>query len=281
VTEIVHSNDPSQVLLRLTDTSCYAWYCDPTVVVFALYGDGRAFFRSDEAGVAGKPQVVHLDETQVQALLDFAIDDGDLRTAPEGFVAYSAVSYTTFEIRTSALYRQVEYGNALSYLLVEASPTTPGLQRLAVRLANFGSDVGGAATPLPSCGASSLHTIPRNDVVAWNKPIWQRATPDVWAAPLAAFDSGSHRVKLVGFPSVVGTFKVLWWVPLGGGHPLVVTVTSVTGDGFKAGYTISANSAQPSRPDRPSGLRPLPPGCYQFSVSIGDQVGSIVDEVRL
>jgi len=86
---------------------------------------------------------------------------------------------------------------------------------------------------------------------------------------------------LVGFPSVVGTFKVLWWVPLGGGHPLVVTVTSVTGDGFKAGYTISANSAQPSRPDRPSGLRPLPPGCYQFSVSIGDQVGSIVDEVRL
>ena len=73
----------------------------------------------------------------------------------------------------------------------------------------------------------------------------------------------------------------MWWVPLGDGHPLLVTATAVDGDGFEATYTINADSAQPSRPDRPSGLGPLPPGCYRFSVSIGDQVGSFVDEVRL
>ena len=275
-----HSNDPSQVLLRLTDTKCHAWYCDPTVVVFALYGDGRAFFRSDDAGVAGKPQVVQLDEAEVQTLLAFAIDEGDLRTAPEGFIAWSAVSYTTFEIRSSALYRQVEYGNDLSLLLAGAPPASPGLQRLAARLANFASEVAGAAIPLPSCSASQLHTIQRNDVVAWDKPAWQRATPNVWASPLGAFDPGSRKVNLAGFSSVYRT-KVLWWVPLGEGHPLVVTATPVNGGGFEATFTINADHAQPNRPDRPSGLGPLPPGCYRFSVSIGGESGSFVDEVRL
>jgi hypothetical protein len=266
------------VLLRLSDTQCQGWYCDPAVVFFALYGDGRAFFRSDDGGIGGKPQVVQLDETRVHTLLTFAIDEGDLASVPDGFSAASAVPYSTFEIRSSALDRQVEYPRILSSLLAEASPASPGLQLLAARLANFTSEVAGQATALPKCQASPLQTIAQNDAVSWDKPVWQRAAPDVWASPLAAFDSGSHKVRLIGFPSVGGRLKVLWWAPLGDGHPLVVTVTSVSGDGFRAEYTINAQSGKAARP---SGFGPFPPGCYRFSVSIGGESGSFVDAVRL
>jgi hypothetical protein len=281
VIQIVHSGDPSHVLLRLSDTSCGGFLCDPTVVVFALYGDGRAFFRSGDAGAAGNPQVVQLDEAQVQALLAFAIDDGGLGEAPEGFTAFSAIPWTRFEIQTSALLRTVDYGTGLSRLLAGDPDANPGLERLATRLANFGSEVAGAATLIPSCNPSPLHTIPRNNVVAWDRPAWQRVTADVWASPVDALDHASRKGSVVGFPSMQSRLKVLWWVPLGDGHPLVVTATPINGDGFQATYTINADSARPDRTDRPSGLGPLPPGCYRFSVSIGAESGSIIDEVRL
>ena len=281
---IGHSTNAADVVLRLSEQVCSGWSCDQPVGVFALYGDGTLFYRSfDAAGTAGDLLTTRLDEETIQSLLAMAVGNQDLREAPATFTTFGAIPDTTFEIHTDALERTVDYPFDLRGIL--ASPdlvlpglgVRPGLVQLAKELASFGERASIPGSPLPACLVTPLTTIPKNDVVARNHRIWQRFLTNAWVAPLDALDGGS---AYSGFSNLDGPYKALWWAPGADGHPISLSMRRLS-DGFTVMSTIPASPTNPQRPDRPSGLGPLPPGCYQFSVAIGGQSGTLIELVGL
>lgn len=241
-------------------------------VVFALYGDGRAVYRTSLTDATADVRVVQLDEPAIDEILAFSIDDGGLRDTPGGFTSLNATPYVSFEVRSRTLTDVVGIGEPLSKLVKTSVPTNERVGALARRLADFDREVGDRASPVGACAVSPRGTIPPNDIVVWDQPIWQTVMTDVWAAPLGAMESWQTA------------FKVLWWVPDGHGHPLDIRIALIP-DGIGADLAVdvvlAAEEAFPNRPDRPSGIPSLPPGCYRFSVSLGSDSGSIIEQVVL
>jgi hypothetical protein len=181
-----HSTDPSTVLLRMEDHSD----CTPesracaSLVVFALYGDGRAVYRTSLAETSAVVRIVQLDEPAIDELLAFSIDEGGLRDVPEDFTSLNATPYVSFEVRSPALTDVVGVGEPLSQLVETSVPSHERVAALARRLRGFDAEAGDRATPPADCDRTPLGTIPRDDRAAWDAPIWQSAGAGVWAAPV-------------------------------------------------------------------------------------------------
>jgi hypothetical protein len=278
-----HSTDPTAVLLRMEDHSD----CTPesracaSLVVFTLYGDGRAVYRTSLAETSAVVRIVQLDEPAVDEILAFSIDDGGLRDIREDFTSWNETPYVSFEVRSPTLTDVVGVGEPLSQLVETSVPSHERVAALARRLRGFDAEVGDRATPPANCDRTPLGTIPRDDRAAWDAPIWQSAGAGVWAAPLLGPDPPP---AYIGFPSSVSEFKVLWWVPYGHGHPLDVHIARIpdgVGAQLAVDLVLGADPAFPNRPDRPSGIPSLPPGCYTFSVSIDSAAGILVEQVVL
>lgn len=281
-----HPADASAILLRMEDHSdCTTRSCFPPLVIFALYGDGRAVYRTSLTEASADVRIVQLDEPAIDELLAFSIENGGLSEI-ESYSAFDSIPHVTFEVRSAKLTKSGAVGQGLSQLLESQMASYQPFERLARRLVNFGTAVGDRSRALSACAVSPLGTIPPNDVVAWASSIWQHVVADVWAAPLAAFGDGADYADpvMVGFPSSISEFKVLWWVPEGHGHPLAVHITRVpdgVGADLAVDLVLAADTAFPNRPDRPSGIPSLPPGCYEFTVTIGSDTGSLIEQVRL
>jgi hypothetical protein len=210
--------------------------------------------------------MAQLSESDVIDLMDPAVDA--IRDAV-GDSAFSALSGTRFDLNAPTFFKSVG-----------VSKTEGALAALEMRLRSFASEMSYRSQRPADCAVSPFETIPRNDVVAWNVPMWQRATDDVWAAPLGAIGDAGY----MGFPSAVQEYKVLWWVPRGGRLPLNIHITRVPdgiGGLLVTDVTLDGDQMFPNRADRPSGMPGLPPGCYEFAVSINNTTGSLIEQVTL
>jgi hypothetical protein len=235
-----------------------------------MYGDGRVVYRTANIETA-EMRIALLDPAEVEDLIAFSIDEGGLRDT-QSESAFGAIDGVQFDVYAAALIGRVDVLIPLSRLLTTTDTARQGVRRLAQRLTNFDSEVGSRSIPWPACAITPTETIERNDVVAWDKSIWQNSGADVWAAPFG------------GFSSYAPEFKVLWWVPHGNGHPLTVDISRIddgAGAPLDLQMVLEADRVRPQRADRPSGVPSLPPGCYTFEVSIGDKTGSLVEQVSL
>jgi hypothetical protein len=128
------------------------------------------------------------------------------------------------------------------------------------------------ASPGVPCPVTPFETIPPNDVVEWDQPIWQPAAEGLWAHPYL-----SNYTTRSGFTTSPDDLKILWWILDGGkSAPVALRVTSLPA-GFSAEYSFEAPG--PDRRDRPSGFVTPPPGCYEINITIGTQNGVVVDQV--
>lgn len=80
-----------------------------------------------------------------------------------------------------------------------------------------------------------------------------------------------------GFSASRSRQKILWWVPGGGNHALIIGIRSIPAGGYSADLTIRPPG--PNRRDYPMGLLTPPVGCYALYVAVGDLSGVIVDQV--
>jgi len=140
---IEHAAGPTDVVLRLDSGTGYS-VSDLTGELFqpgpefTLYGDGTVIFRNNNAKpppaegpiVRARPfKIAHLDETQIQSLLRFALGEGGLGNACERYESPGVVDFagsSTYTVRASGLDRRV----------VDASVDAP-FEALADHLRNF------------------------------------------------------------------------------------------------------------------------------------------------
>ncbi len=70
-------------------------------------------------------------------------------------------------------------------------------------------------------------------------------------------------------------------MPDGRGHPLDINIGRIP-DGVGADFAIDlVLGAVTAFPNRPTGIPSLPPGCYELTVTIGSDAGSLIERVRL
>jgi hypothetical protein len=128
------------------------------------------------------------------------------------------------------------------------------------------------ASPIDGCPVTVFQTIPPNDVVGWQEPMWQEAAPGIWAHPYVA----SYGLDS-GFDPSDPELKILWWLQAQPDEPLEINVVAQADGRVVGAYTFEAPG--PGRRDRPTGFGTPPPGCYEIRVTIGAVHGSVVDRV--
>jgi hypothetical protein len=142
--EIEHATGSTDVLLRFDSGPDYL-ISELTGVQFmpgpefTLYGDGTVIFRNDRAEPppaegpifrAHPFMVAYLDEGQIQAVLQFALFEGELRTALERYetTEVDGAGYSLFFVRADGIDKRVEVVSSGAFNV------------LADRLRDFGRD---------------------------------------------------------------------------------------------------------------------------------------------
>ncbi len=139
----------SELLFRLRQTpggASDALRSALMVPIFSLYADGTAIYWNarltpgrHEVGL----QTAVLSPTQVQSLLEFALEEGGLAQAKSlyRFNTFGPAGSTVFEINAPELTKRVDFQLPIGNLMASREPEHADLKRLVDRLRSFWHDV--------------------------------------------------------------------------------------------------------------------------------------------